>query len=134
MRKFTQHDAKKRDAQLDKTLQQWQKLANENARASSTALRGGMLLLNPVEPAQSVPRADSFWDPAINELNQQIISLQEECEAFRHVTLSIGNQLNNLLATANGEPVSCSAAKCHIEFILTLMSKLIAGTQPSHLV
>ncbi|KAG7548923.1 hypothetical protein FFLO_03215 [Filobasidium floriforme] len=104
VRTQAQHDAKKRDAQLEKTLQQWQRLCNDNARVSTASNRGGMLLLNPIDPVQQIPRADSFWDPAINELNQTIISLQEECEAFRHVTLSTANQLQGVLAIASGGP------------------------------
>ncbi|KAJ9106277.1 hypothetical protein QFC21_001422 [Naganishia friedmannii] len=47
---------------------------------------------------------DSLFDPNIRELNHQMTSLQEECEAFRHVTLSTANQLNKLEALAKREP------------------------------
>lgn len=59
VRTQAQHDAKKRDAQLERTMQQWQRLCNDNARVSTASSRGGMLLLNPVDPVLQIPRAVS---------------------------------------------------------------------------
>jgi hypothetical protein len=48
-----------------------------------------------------------------------MISLQEECEAFRHVTLSTANQLSKLEALAKRESVSEILYHPHLFFKLT---------------
>lgn len=108
-------------------MQHWQRISSENARLLSSGYRTGIVCLNPIEGPEQVPRVvsctsrplkrtgkfqlslrfqDSLFDPNIRELNQQMISLQEECEAFRHVTLTTANQLMKLEALAKRESVS----------------------------
>lgn len=128
-RLVNQHDIKKREVQLERTLQHWQRVSSENARLLSAGYRTGLTRLNPIEAPEQVPRVvshyqssaspseprtlndifnqDSLFDPSIRELDHQIISLQEECEAFRHVTLSTANQLLKLEAIAKQEAVRC---------------------------
>ncbi|KAJ9109878.1 hypothetical protein QFC19_001857 [Naganishia cerealis] len=125
VRTQAQHDMKKREVQVERTLQHWQRTASENARMLSSGYRAGIICLNPIESPEQAPRVvthtwcnpnrcrqiltfshfqDSLFDPNIRELNHQMISLQEECEAFRHVTLSTANQLIKLEALAKREP------------------------------
>lgn len=94
------HELKKHELEREKLMQGWQKVANEGARTNSwTQHRGhqGLLLLNPIEGQAQGPRADTFWDPSIADLEMKIDNLREECEAFRHVTLSTAHQLQGIL-------------------------------------
>ncbi|KAJ9124300.1 hypothetical protein QFC22_001100 [Naganishia vaughanmartiniae] len=112
VRTQAQHDMKKREVQLERTMQHWQRISSENARLLSSGYRTGIICLNPIDGPEQVPRVDSLFDPNIRELNHQMISLQEECEAFRHVTLSTANQLVKLeaLAKRESEPPRLDAA------------------------
>lgn len=94
------HELKKHEIEREKLMQGWQKVANEGARTNSwTQHRGhqGLLLLNPIEGQAQGPRADTFWDPSIADLEMKIDNLREECEAFRHVALSTAHQLQGIL-------------------------------------
>lgn len=71
---YDQHDAKKRDVQLERTLQQWQRLSNENARVSTASSRGGMLLLNPIDPIRQLPRAVSSLTEGSTSATSQCLS------------------------------------------------------------
>lgn len=111
------HELKKKELEREKIMQGWQKLANEGARTNSWTLpssRGhqGLLLLNPIQGQAQGPRADTFWDPSIADLEMKIDNLREECEAFRHVTLSTGHQIQEVLGAieeqvSENQPGAC---------------------------
>lgn len=59
VRNQSQHESKKKDIQLERTLQYWQKLSSDNSRVLNTNVHTGMLVLNPIDPMLKVPRTVS---------------------------------------------------------------------------
>jgi hypothetical protein len=51
-----QYETKKREAQVEKTMQNWQKISSEHARLLSANITTGLLCLNPVDGNQPGPR------------------------------------------------------------------------------
>lgn len=56
-----QHDIKKREVQLERTLQHWQRVSSENARLLSAGYRTGLTCLNPIEAPEQAPRVVSQY-------------------------------------------------------------------------
>ncbi|CDZ96821.1 Afadin/alpha-actinin-binding [Phaffia rhodozyma] len=89
VRSQAQHDIKKRDAEIARTLERWQKLSNDQAKIMST--RSGLTCLNaPQRPGSVKPSEPSdYFQQTIEEMDDARSRLIAENDAFRRVLIKI---------------------------------------------
>ncbi|TYJ52148.1 hypothetical protein B9479_007245 [Cryptococcus floricola] len=94
------HETKKIQTSLDKALGQLAKVGDLGHKPQ------GLVLLNPIPAGRIQPVAvtqSPLLEQTLRDLTDIQSSLQEETEAFRHVTVTTGNALREALAASMGQ-------------------------------
>ncbi|KAF9517143.1 hypothetical protein BS47DRAFT_572137 [Hydnum rufescens UP504] len=95
-RQTAQNEIKRKEKEVERIMDRWNKLSNEQTKLSSAS--SGMRCTNLVpDPAIVVPRGSSVLENSLAELKSERDRLVEQSQSFRSVIISLASGLDKLV-------------------------------------